>query len=241
MSRRVVRGRMATLQDLANQGASSPWMPSLSLLSPVFKFAIIPCLTVFTLEELVLNCSSTACWCGASVALVHCLPASGVCLLGDLVHDPSLHSVASNRPDGQCAPDWPLRALVWPILPCTTSNSSAASVSVPACWRRSRVANHPMRRVLLTAAPPTALCKLRSTCSVVAAGCSKISCTAPPTAPAALGHMSSAFVCGSCTCAVSNRAACGIETNWDCRHKHGGLKPHALNSITHSFTHSTST
>ena len=30
-SRRVVRGRMATLQDLANQGASSPSMPSLSL------------------------------------------------------------------------------------------------------------------------------------------------------------------------------------------------------------------
>ena len=30
-SRRIVRGRMATLQDLANQGAPSPSMPSLSL------------------------------------------------------------------------------------------------------------------------------------------------------------------------------------------------------------------
>ena len=82
-SRHVVRGRMATLLDLANQHAPSPSMPSLSLpTSCVFKFAIIPCLTVVTFEELVLNCSSTACWCGASVELVHCLPASGVCLLG---------------------------------------------------------------------------------------------------------------------------------------------------------------
>ena len=149
--------------------------------------------------------------------------------------------MASNMPDGQCAPEWPLRALVMPILPCTTSNSSAASVSAEGCRRRSRVASHPMRRVLQTAAPPSALCKFRSTCSAVAAGCSEISCTVPPTAPAAVGHLSCAFVCGSCTCAVSNRAACGIETNWGCRHEHGALKRHAVNSITHSFTHSTST
>ena len=91
---------MATLQDLANQGASSPSMPSLSLPVQCFTFLIIPCLTVFTLEELVLNCSSTECWCGASVELVHSLPASCVCLLGVLVHDLSLHPMASNMPDG---------------------------------------------------------------------------------------------------------------------------------------------
>ena len=118
----------------------------------------------FSVETRERICSSTACWCGASVELVHSLSASGVCLLGGLVHDFSLHPVASNVPDGQCAPEWPLRALVWPILPCTTSNSSAASVSALACPKRSRVATHPMRRVLLTAAPPPALCILRSTC-----------------------------------------------------------------------------
>ena len=139
--------------------------------------------------------------------------------------------------DGQCAPVWPLRALVWPIPPCTTSKSSAASVSAPACRRRSRVASHPMHRVLLTAAPPSALCTLRSTLSAVTASCSKISCTAP----AAVGHLSFAFVCGSFTCVVSNRTAYEIETNQDRRHEHGGLKPHALNSITHPLTHSTST
>ena len=149
--------------------------------------------------------------------------------------------MASNMPDGQCAPDWPLRALFWPILPCTTSNSSAASVSAKGCQRRSRVASHPMHRVLLTAAPPSALCNFRSTCSAVAAGCSKISCTVPLPAPAAVGHSSCAFVCGFCTCAVSSRTAYGIETNWGCRHEHGGLRPHALISITHSFTDSIST
>ena len=45
----------------------------------------------------------------------------------------------------------------------------------------ARVASHPMRRVLLTAAPPSALCTLRSTRSAVTASCSKISCTVPPT------------------------------------------------------------
>ena len=117
--------------------------------------------TRFSVETRERICSSTACWCGASVEFGHSLHASGVCLLGGLVHDLSLHPVASNMPDGQCAPEWPLKALVWPILPCTTSNSSAASVSAEGCRRRSRVASHPMHRVPAAVAPPSALCTLR--------------------------------------------------------------------------------
>ena len=74
-SRHVVRGRMATLARFG-QPTRTFSLDDVPLAAQVqcFKFAIIPCLSVFTLEELVLNiCSSTACWCGSSVELVHSL------------------------------------------------------------------------------------------------------------------------------------------------------------------------
>ena len=99
----------------------------------------------------------------------------------------------------------------------------------------ARLANTPVHHIELVRLPPSGLKAARRGRASRVIQCIEFqqpstTCTALSSAGPALAQYQ--------TVVRAESEPTGIVAT---RHEHGGLKPHALNSITHSFTHSTST